>query len=215
MAFIYVITNDINGKQYVGKTNFSLERRFREHISDSKKERCNKRPLYSAMNKYGIEHFHIEQLEECSAEGAAEREEYWIAKLNTYGHTGYNATKGGDGTSYYNYKEVAEKYLELGTVHSVCEFYHCDAKTVRVACKEYNVKIATQAEQSRNKLSKPIIMIDKETNEPLKIFPSCSDAGRWCGDRRKSQHIVQVCVGVRNTAYGYKWAWLKDYQQEI
>lgn len=37
MAFIYVITNDVNGKQYVGKTNFSLERRFREHISDSKK----------------------------------------------------------------------------------------------------------------------------------------------------------------------------------
>lgn len=33
MAFIYVITNDVNGKQYVGKTNFSLERRFREHIA--------------------------------------------------------------------------------------------------------------------------------------------------------------------------------------
>lgn len=48
------------------------------------------------MNKYGIEHFHIEQLEECSAENSAEREEYWIAKLNTYGHTGYNATRGGD-----------------------------------------------------------------------------------------------------------------------
>ena len=59
MAFIYVITNDVNGKQYVGKTNFSLERRFREHIADSKRERCNKRPLYSAMNKYGVEHFHI------------------------------------------------------------------------------------------------------------------------------------------------------------
>lgn len=96
MAFIYVITNDVNGKQYVGKTNFSLERRFREHIADSKRERCNKRPLYSAMNKYGIEHFHIEQLEECSAEDSSKREEYWIAKLNTYGCNGYNATKGGD-----------------------------------------------------------------------------------------------------------------------
>lgn len=96
MAFIYVITNDVNGKPYVGKTNFSLERRFREHIADSKRERCNKRPLYSAMNKYGVEHFHIEQLEECSADDSAEREEYWITKLSTYGHTGYNATRGGD-----------------------------------------------------------------------------------------------------------------------
>ena len=32
MAFIYVITNDINGKQYVGKTNHSsIEERFKEH----------------------------------------------------------------------------------------------------------------------------------------------------------------------------------------
>lgn len=40
MAYIYVITNSVNGKQYVGKTNGSIEKRFKEHISDSKKERC-------------------------------------------------------------------------------------------------------------------------------------------------------------------------------
>ena len=215
MAFIYVITNDVNGKQYVGKTNFSLERRFREHISDSKKDRCNKRPLYSAMNKYGIEHFHIEQLEECSAENSAEREEYWIAKLNTYGHNGYNATRGGDSKKYYDYKEIAEKYLELGTMIRVCEFLHCDYATVRTACKECGVKIITSAEQSKNNLSKPIIMIDKETNEPLKTFCSCKDAGRWLKDTKKCRHITQVCNGARNTAYGYKWAWLTDFQQDI
>ncbi len=211
MAFIYVITNDVNGKQYVGKTNFSLERRFREHIADSKRERCNKRPLYSAMNKYGIEHFHIEKLEECSAEDSSKREEYWIAKLNTYGHTGYNATRGGDSKKYYDYKEIAEKYLELGTMIRVCEFFHCDYATVRVACKEYGVKIIPSAKH----LSKPIIMIDKETNKPLKTFCSCKDAGRWLKDIKKCRHIAQVCNGVRKTAYGYKWAWLKDFQQDI
>ena len=40
MAYIYVITNDINGKQYVGKTNNNIEERFREHVRDSRKERC-------------------------------------------------------------------------------------------------------------------------------------------------------------------------------
>lgn len=29
MAFIYVITNDVNGKQYVGKTNKTIEQRFK------------------------------------------------------------------------------------------------------------------------------------------------------------------------------------------
>lgn len=215
MAFIYVITNDVNGKQYVGKTNFSLERRFREHISDSKKDRCNKRPLYSAMNKYGIEHFHIEQLEECCAEDSAEREEYWIAKLNTYGHTGYNATKGGDSKKYYDYKELADKYLELGTVKAVCEFFHCDRATLKTACEEYGVKIISSSEHAKNSSSKPIVMIDKETGQPLKVFCSGKAVGRWLGDIRKIRHVSEVCNGKHKTAYGYKWAWLKDYQQDI
>lgn len=30
MAFIYKITNDVNGKVYIGKTSSSLERRWKE-----------------------------------------------------------------------------------------------------------------------------------------------------------------------------------------
>ena len=66
MSYIYVITNNINGKQYVGKTNFSLQKRFQEHINDSKRSTKEHRPLYNAFNKYGIENFSIKVLEECS-----------------------------------------------------------------------------------------------------------------------------------------------------
>ena len=38
MAYIYVIKNDINNKVYIGKTNFSIEKRFKEHLKD-----CTKR----------------------------------------------------------------------------------------------------------------------------------------------------------------------------
>ena len=74
MAFIYVITNDLNGKQYVGKTSRSIEERFKEHIRDKDYRKNEKRPLYNAMNKYGIEHFSIKVLEECSIEESAARE---------------------------------------------------------------------------------------------------------------------------------------------
>lgn len=76
MACIYVITNKINNKKYVGKTNFSIEKRFKEHCSDSKRREFEKRPLYNAMNKYGIENFEISLLEECSAEESAAKEIY-------------------------------------------------------------------------------------------------------------------------------------------
>lgn len=61
MSFIYKITNQINGKSYIGKTNLaSIQERFKEHIHDSKRVHMEKRPLYSAMNKYGSENFKIE-----------------------------------------------------------------------------------------------------------------------------------------------------------
>ena len=97
---IYIITNDINDKVYVGKTMHSIEKRFKEHCKDSKKERNEKRPLYNAMNKYGIKHFKISLLEECDSENAEEREIYWIEYYNSY-KNGYNATKGGDGKTLH------------------------------------------------------------------------------------------------------------------
>ena len=76
MSFIYKITNDINNKVYVGKTNLSIEERFAQHKKDAFKDKNEKRPLYSAMKKYGVNHFYIEQIEECDATVAGLREQY-------------------------------------------------------------------------------------------------------------------------------------------
>ena len=46
MAYIYEIINDINDKKYIGKTEFSIEKRFKEHCRDAFKEGEEKRPLY-------------------------------------------------------------------------------------------------------------------------------------------------------------------------
>ena len=75
MPYIYKIINDINNKIYIGKTTGTVEKRFQEHIKDSKKYYKN-RPLYNAMNKYGIEHFKIEPIEKCNLDILSEREKY-------------------------------------------------------------------------------------------------------------------------------------------
>lgn len=210
MAIVYVITNKINDKKYVGVTQYSLDKRFKEHCRDSKTDRCKDRLLYSDMNKYGFKNFIIDELETCSDDERFEKETYWIDKLNTYDN-GYNLTYGGTGKQFYNYEEIANKYLELKSVKDVCDFYNCDPITVRIACKECNVIIDSGPEHNKKYKSKPVIMLEIETNNPLKTFYSCTAAGKWLGNTNKCRHITEVCNGIRNKAYGYKWMWMENY----
>ena len=112
MPYIYKIVNDINNKIYIGKTLNTIEHRFKEHCKDSKKSHNEKRPLYSAMNKYGVEHFHVELVEECDENILSDREKFWIENFGSF-KNGYNATKGGDGTHYLDYDLIISTYKEL------------------------------------------------------------------------------------------------------
>ena len=38
-GFIYKITNKVNNKIYIGKTMTSIEKRFQEHIRESRKKK--------------------------------------------------------------------------------------------------------------------------------------------------------------------------------
>ena len=115
MGYIYSITNLINNKRYIGKTTTTIEERYKEHCSDAQKDRCEKRPLYSAIHKYGIENFIIEEIEYIEDNSLlAEREIFWINELQTYGHYGYNATMGGEGKQLYDHNEILELAGSVG-----------------------------------------------------------------------------------------------------
>lgn len=211
MSYIYVITNDVNGKQYVGKTNNTIECRFKEHMYDRTRLRNEKRPLYEAMNKYGVEHFSIKQLEECSPEEAAEKEIYWISKLNTY-NNGYNATLGGDSKHYYDYQEIANKYLELKNQKETAKFFNCDIDTVLRACKNLNVEVTSFQEVITNQYGKKVLLEEKELK-----FNSIREAVRFLQEEgittNKSigsvaKNISNVCSGKRKTAYGFHWKFI-------
>ena len=63
MPYIYKISNDINDKLYIGKTLYTIERRWSQHKYNTTKQDLQHLPLYSAMKKYGIEHFSISEIE--------------------------------------------------------------------------------------------------------------------------------------------------------
>lgn len=206
-GYIYCISNDINSQRYVGKTIRNIHERFLEHCKDSKKERCEKRPLYSAMRKYGIEHFHVELLEEVDIQDLEEKEKFWITELNSY-KNGYNATEGGDGKILYDYTLFLQDYSNGMTVIEIANKYNCDEHTVTNGLRACGVNSKTNA-IDRQKHS--VIQKDKQGNI-LNTFESQNDAARYLiaqGHRgaRSSicTNIGRVLKGQRKTAEGYIW----------
>ncbi len=222
IGYIYVIVNNINDKKYVGKTTLDIQKRFKQHCNEYKRVRCKNRPLYKAMLKYGIENFSVDLLKVCNIEDLSKYESYYINELNTYGHNGYNATKGGDGAVLYNYKEILKLYNSGLNMKQIAEQLHCCVDTVSKVIN--NIQIKKHKNKLRGFCLQPIkvYQCDKVTNDVLQQFMSINDAVKWlynsnilinnkfsnrsgiCGK------ISNCCKGISNTAYGYKWKYVEN-----
>ena len=98
MCGIYKITNNINGKIYIGQS-VNIQQRWCQHKWEYKKENRLEYNsiIHKAFRKYGIENFSFEIIEECSPNLLDEKERYWISKLKTLQPNGYNVMEGGQG----------------------------------------------------------------------------------------------------------------------
>ena len=112
-GMIYLITNKVDGKQYVGQTRshyknhdkyrpYGIKFRFKNHMN---KAQCNSSTsqstyLCNAVRKHGRENFSVEEIEVCNLEHLDEREIHWIKEYNTMFPNGYNLTFGGKSTRY-------------------------------------------------------------------------------------------------------------------
>lgn len=109
---IYLITNMINGKMYVGQS-IHPQKRFQEH--------CNNHThsiIHKAIQKYGKENFKLTILEK-NVVNYNEREKYWISFYNCIVPNGYNITPGGEnppvlrGVNNPNSNLTSQKVLEI------------------------------------------------------------------------------------------------------
>jgi group I intron endonuclease len=98
MSEIYLITNNINRKMYVGQTSTNYKKRWLKHINNAlntPQRGCVS--LYRAIRKYGKNNFTVSLLEKTISKKANEREAFWIKTLKTQNNkNGYNLTSGGD-----------------------------------------------------------------------------------------------------------------------
>ena len=107
---IYIITNNVNGKYYIGQTKYTLKQRWQFHYSHALK---TKRNTYfaNAIRIHGKDCWNLEVLEKTTSDLLNEREMYWISHFNsTNREVGYNSTSGGEG--YIRSKEQCEAISE-------------------------------------------------------------------------------------------------------
>jgi group I intron endonuclease len=107
-GYLYIITNEISGKQYVGigrnpQGRWSSHKWKAEHGKSS-------RPLYQAMRRNGIENFSFIVLAKYpTLDKLKEAEQDLIWQLGTNcKEFGYNLSEGGEGTTGYSHTEEAK-----------------------------------------------------------------------------------------------------------
>lgn len=92
---IYIITNRVNGKVYIGQSK-SCTTRFRQHMHTLRRCDHNNPHLQHAYNEYGEDVFEYRILEECPLDKRDERERFWISKYDSMNQKyGYNLQSGG------------------------------------------------------------------------------------------------------------------------
>ena len=209
MSYIYKITNNVNGKLYIGKTKRSLSERFKQHVTASRREDIFNRPLYKAFRKHGIENFKIELVEEVVESVECERESFWIEYFSSFKH-GYNATLGGDGRCYIDRKLVIETFKELKVVSHVAETLSISRDTVSSILKENKISVPKCGE-STARFHEKTLKIFKKDGSFLGVFSNGSEAARWLIShnfvpetsqvKNISARLLAVASGKRKSCY--------------
>lgn len=211
MAYIYKIVNDVNDKIYVGKTERTLEQRFNEHCYEMNRRVEENRPLYAAMRKYGVEHFHIELIEETNS--PEEREIYWIEQLRSY-KKGYNATLGGDGKRYIDYDKVVALYNMYHNCVTVSKIMGIGKDTVSKILHSQHIDILTPQEINKKRNEKIVAMYVSLEELPIQVFSSYCEAARYLLAENMTTaksvegiavHVRDAAIGRRKTAYKHYW----------
>ena len=220
MIGIYMFTNKINNKKYIGQS-INIERRYYQHSINSLNEKCLEYSsyFYKAIRKYGFSSFSFEILEECEQEQLDEHEIYWIKYYNTNNSEfGYNLTAGGNAmpdkskkiyqydlnknfiASFKNAYEAA-KILGEGFYQSSiqsCASHSNHTKTVNGYIFTYE---GDDFSWHDIKQEKEVIRISKDGTKTY--FHSRHEAARQSGTY--PSNIAKVLKGERKTAGGYRW----------
>lgn len=194
MMCIYLRTNLVNGKQYVGQTKDFKQREDRWRCMT---HHYAGKLIDNARKKYGFDSFKCEVLKECQTLDELNFwEKYYIEKLNTKTPNGYNLTDGGDGSNGYKHtEEIKRKLSELRK-----------GKTPFNKGKKiedlFGMEKADWLREKATNNAIPIIQCDLNGNK-IREWSCGKEASKELG---LGYSNINKCIkGIYKTAFGYIW----------
>ena len=145
---VYVHTNKINGKKYIGITSQKPEARWGVNGSRYLYEDTRTKSAFAkALHKYGWENFTHEILFEGLTEAEAkQKERELITKYRTYvgfkDCAGYNMTLGGDGAPLYETEE--ERKAAIKASQQKCAQHLKQSEEYREKMRKYYTELARE-----------------------------------------------------------------------
>ena len=143
LGIIYIITNKVNSKVYIGQTRKSLSERMRHHFS--KYETCTK--LKKAIEQYGKDNFIYSVLELVPYSELNVRESFYIERYNSI-ENGYNTKKGNSefkGRKIHSIKmlqeDIVNDYNAGMNTKDIADKYHIALTSVYNSLTRANVKM--------------------------------------------------------------------------
>lgn len=188
MKTIYIRTNKINGKQYIGQTkDFKRrERDWRKIETSYANDELNK-----DRNNYGLDAFDVEILAEVDDSISDEMERLYIEEYNTLYPNGYNKYSGGIYEFTYHMSEEVKQKIS-------------NSEKGKIVSEKTKQRISNGLRNHPNK-SKQVYQYTLD-GELVKVYPSAREAARQLG---YNQGNISNCC---NGGYYYKGKWKNRVQ---
>ena len=202
---IYKIKNNINQKEYVGKS-IDIEGRWKSHISLA--ENGSRYPIHCALRKYGIENFEFSILEECEISELNDKEMEWISKLNTY-KNGYNCTRGGEGNLRIDYNQILMLWNEGKGAKEISKITGVSNSHLTFILHSFDIPKEEIRERSKTYMRKTVEQYDF-TGNLITTYSCAEEAGKLTGINSKNIQCVCQRQPEYKSAGGYIWKYMDD-----
>lgn len=205
-GIIYKITNLVNNKIYIGQTINTIQHRFNQHINSAIHQKgCPY--LGNAIQKYGIDNFIIESIEEnIPFDLLNDKEVYWISYYHANNPDyGYNLTRGGNYSCVSISVEdelIINKLWDSGeSIGNIEEKTGHSTNTIdRVLQNNTSYSISESKKRGSIKAT-PVCQYDLLGNFIAQHSTLYDAANSVNGSY---QNIGQACIN-KTLAYGYQW----------